>query len=108
MLRDLLAASLLACLAGCNNSVPTLPTSHSPPAPLSYVVSGILSETVGGVSRPLAGRQVHLYVSGTCGQPIPGDCRIERGRQPFITDNNGRYTAEVPGSWVFVSANVPG
>lgn len=103
MFRQLLAASLLAWLAGCNNSVPTSPTN--PPAPLSYVVSGILSETVDGVSRPLAGRQVRLYISGTCGQPIPGDCRPETGRQ-LLTHDNGRYTAQVPKSWVFVSANV--
>jgi hypothetical protein len=110
MFRRLLAASLLTWLAGCNNSVPTSSTSPSPspspPAPLHYVVSGILSETVDGVSRPLAGRQVHLYISGTCGQPVPGDCRPERGREPLLSDDNGRYTAQVPKSWVFVSANV--
>jgi len=53
VVRRLLAASLLTWLAGCNNSAPTLPTIPSLPAPLSYVVSGILSETVDGVSRPL-------------------------------------------------------
>jgi hypothetical protein len=109
--RRLVAASLLAWLAGCNNSVPTSPptspTSPSLSAPLSFVVSGILSETVNGVSRPLAGRQVHLYISGTCGPPanLGSGCRVESGRQPFLTDHNGRYTAEVPKSRVFVKAN---
>lgn len=111
MFRRLVAASLLTWLAGCNNSVPTSPptspTSPSLPAPLSYVVSGILFETVDGVSRPLAGRQVRLLDSGTCGQPIPGDCRVEK-EDAFFTDDNGRYTAQVPpNSRVFVSARGP-
>lgn len=113
MFRRLLAASLLAWLVGCSDSVPTSPASPSLPAPLSYMVSGILSETVDGVSRPLAGRRVNLYVTGTCGQPIPGDCRPEK-EEAVDTDQNGRYTAQVPDSWplspktrVFVFNNGP-
>jgi hypothetical protein len=113
MFLRLFAVSLLAWLTGCSNAVPTSstsPTSPSPPDPL-YVVSGILSEMVDGISRPVADAQVHLYISGTCGQSAPFGtvCRVERGRQPYMTDDHGRYTApHVPKSWVFVSANVSG
>ena len=97
--RWLLSASLLPWLASCNNSVPTSPESPSLPAPSlpvpqSYVVSGTVSETVGGTSRPSAGRKVDLYISGsTCvsGQPIP--CITEKG-DVVDTDQNGRYTAQ--------------
>ena len=88
ILRYLLAGWLLACLGGCNNS-PTSPGPPSPPLPQSYVVSGILSETVAGVSRPLAGRKVVLWFGST---------------ESVSTDQNGRYTAQVPKGRVFVSA----
>jgi hypothetical protein len=106
MFRPLPMVSLLVSLSGCSssNSAPTSPATPSPPVPQSYVVSGVLSEMVGGVSRPLARRQVHLYISGTC--PGPPGCEVEQGRQPFYTDDNGRYTAEVPKRRVFVTANV--
>ena len=94
----LLAASLLAWLAGCNNSMPsaaTSPTSPSLPAPQSYVVSGTVSETVDGISRPVAGRRVDLYISGICEQIIPGrDCAREKA-EVIDTDQNGRYTVQV-------------
>ena len=93
MFRRLLAVSLLAWLAGCNNSMPTSPANPSPSTPLSYVVSGVVSETVDGVSRPLAGRTVHLWIS----QPGTG------WAQSSTTDQNGRYTAQVPRARVFVS-----
>jgi hypothetical protein len=94
MFRRLLATSLLACLAGCSDSEPTAPTSPSLPQPVTYVVSGVLSETVDGVSRPLAGRSVFLWIEQT-----------SRGwTQSSTTDHNGRYTAEVPKARVFVSA----
>ena len=93
MFAILLVVSLLTVLSGCNNSGLTASPSPSPPAPLSYVVSGIASETVDGVSRPLAGRTVHLWIS----QP-------DRGwAQSSTTDHNGRYTAQVPRALVFVS-----
>jgi hypothetical protein len=100
MFRRLLWASLLAWLASCNNSGPTSPGGPSPPgspslpAPQSYVVSGTVSETVGGISRPSGSRKIDLYISGsTCisGQPIP--CITEQA--PVVeTDQNGRYTAQ--------------
>jgi hypothetical protein len=89
-----LAACLLAWLAGCNNSVPTSPITISPPAPRSYVVSGILSETADGISRPLVGRQVFLRIE----QPNLGRTEV------VTTDQNGRYVAQVPQARVFASA----
>lgn len=94
MFGRLLAAPLLAWLAGCNDSAPTLPISPSLPQPVTYMVSGIVSETVDGVSRPLAGRRVNLWIS----QPGHG------WAQSSTTDHNGRYTAEVPKSRVFVTS----
>jgi hypothetical protein len=105
--RRLLGVSLLAWLGGCGNSVPMSPAPPSPLTPKSYVVSGILFEEVDGGSRPLPGRQVRLFNTGTCGQSTPGDCRIEK-EDVFRTDDNGRYTAVVPsGSRVFVYARGP-
>ena len=106
MFRRLLAASLVACLASCNDSAPSSPTTPSRPVPQSYVVSGTVSEIVNGISRPGAGRRVDLYVSGSpCvfGQPTP--CLTELA--PVVdTDQNGRYTAQVtvlPRTRVFVT-----
>ena len=94
MFRGLLGASLLASLAGCHSSVPTSPTEALPAATTSYTASGILSERVDGISRPLAGRQVWLRIE----QP-------NAGRTHWVaTDQNGRYTAQVPKARVFVSA----
>ncbi len=90
--RLLLAASLLTWLGGCSNSAPTSPAPLSQPLPESFVVSGTLFETVNGVSRPLAGRQVRLL-------SISAKSETE---DAFLTDDNGRYTANVPpGSRVF-------
>jgi hypothetical protein len=92
--RQLLAASLLASVS-CNDSVPTLPTSPSVPAPQSYAVSGTVYETVGGISRPVAGRKVDIYISGA----NPRADVVE-------TDQNGRYTLQVtvfPRTLVFVT-----
>jgi hypothetical protein len=49
MFRRLLAASLMACLVGCNNSVSPLPTSPSQSAqlPSTYVVSGTVTRHLG-------------------------------------------------------------
>jgi hypothetical protein len=93
MFAMLLVVALLIVVPGCGNSGLTASPSPSPSAPLSYVVSGIVSETVDGVSRPLAGRTVHLWIS----EP-------DRGwAQSSTTDHNGRYTAQVPRAQVFVS-----
>jgi hypothetical protein len=95
MFRRLLAASLVTWLVCCNDSVPTSPASPSLPTPQSYVVSGTVSETVDGVSRPLAGRKVDLYLSGICEQILPGrDCAREK-TEVVETDQNGRYTVRV-------------
>ena len=94
MSRRFLAAYLLAWLAGCNNSGPTSPTSISPPAPRSYVVSGILSETADRITRTLVGRQVFLRIE----QPNVGRTEV------VTTDQNGRYVAQVPQARVFASA----
>jgi hypothetical protein len=93
--RGLLAGSLLTCVAGCNTSIPTSPADPSPPVPQSYVVSGIASEMVDGISRPVAGRKVDLYISGICEQIRPGaDCAREKA-EVVETDQNGRYTVQV-------------
>lgn len=98
MFHRLLTALLLAWLAGCNDSSPTPPTSPSPPSPptpQSYIVSGTVSETVNGASRPVAGRRVDIFMSGICEQIIPGgDCAREKA-EVIDTDQNGRYTVQV-------------
>ena len=104
--------SSVACstwlVASCGGSVATPPTTPSQLSqPATYVVSGTVTETVNGVSRPVAGRKVDLYVSGsTCisGQPMP--CITEKA-EVVDTDQNGRYTAQVtvfPKALVFVAA----
>jgi len=109
VLNRVTAYLFVLCSVNCGSS--GLPPSD-PMTPQNYVVSGTLFETARGVSRPLAGRQLHLYISGTCGTML-SPCRPELGRQPVITDQNGWYTAQVPDSWplsaatwVFVTANV--
>ncbi len=95
-LRPLLAASLLTWLGSCSDSEPTSPAAPSPPLPESFEVSGTLFETLDGVSRRLAMRQVRLLGIGlgSCGQP-PGGCQTER-EDVYLTDDNGRFTARVP------------
>jgi hypothetical protein len=99
VLHRLLVASLPAWLAGCNNSMPsspaTSPTNPSRPAPQSYVVSGTVSETIDGISRPVSGRRVDVFISGICEQIIPGrGCASEKA-EVVDTDQNGRYTVQV-------------
>jgi len=94
MYARFVAAYLLVMLAGCNNTVPTSPTGASPPAPVSYVVSGILSKTADGISRPLAGRQVWLWIQQDNGGQT----------QSVTTDQNGRCIAHVSRARVFVWA----
>ena len=89
MIRRFLTASLLVSLASCNNSVPTSPASPSLSTAQSYVVSGMLSETVAGVSRPLAGQKVVLWTGNST--------------ETVSTDEHGRYAAQMPKSRVFVS-----
>jgi hypothetical protein len=76
------------------------------PTPQSYIVSGTVSETVDGISRPVAGRKVDIYISGSScvfGQATP--CITEKA-EVVETDQNGRYTLGVtvfPKTRVFVA-----
>jgi hypothetical protein len=60
------------------------------------VVSGTVFETVDGISRPVAGRKVDIFMSGICEQilPPPSDCLREKA-DVVETDQNGRYTVQV-------------
>src|SRR5688572_12586469 len=93
--RALLTVSMAAWLAGCNDS-PRTPTSPSPPSasPGTLLVSGVVTEMVDGVSRPLADRSVWLWVS----QDRTG------GGVYLTTDQDGRYSGRVPKSRVFVTS----
>ena len=93
--RALLAVSMAAWLAGCNDS-PRTPTRPSPPSasPGTFLVSGVVTEMVDGLSRPLADRSVWFWVS----QEGTG-----RGLS-LTTDQDGRYSARVPKSRVFVTS----
>jgi hypothetical protein len=97
MFRRFLAASLVAWLVGCSDSFPPSPASPSLPVPRSYVVSGTVFETVDGISRPVAGRKVDIFMNGICEQimPPPAGCSTEKGGL-VETDQTGRYTVEVP------------
>ena len=61
------------------------------------MVSGTVSETVDGGSRPVAGLRVDIFINGTCGV----NCTTET-EEVFVTDHAGRYTAHLPKSRVFV------
>jgi hypothetical protein len=95
----LLTVSLTTLLAGCNNSGPTSTTSPSPAAQAaaSYVISGIVAETVDGTSRPLVDAFVGLQIV---------EFRSLR-TQTTGTDQNDRYTAHVPRSRVYLWAEGP-
>jgi hypothetical protein len=99
MLCRLLAASVLTWLPGCNQSVPTSATGPALPAPpaTTYVVSGIVAETVDGVARPLPDALVVLQIVQ------PNTLRTQHSS----TDHNGRYTAQVPTGRVYVVAEGP-
>ena len=103
--RRLLLAPSLASLIGCSDAVPTLPASPSP-SPWTSVVSGTVYEEVDGSSRPVANRNVDIYVNGpTCVSGQPSPCLSERA-DVVVTDQNGRYTAVVtvlPKTRVFVT-----
>jgi hypothetical protein len=97
MFHHLLAASLLPSLTGCHDSMPmsaTSPAAPSPAARVSHAVSGTLYETIDGISRPLAGRPVFLWVQ----EPTTGRTHS------VTTDQNGRYTTQAPTARVFASA----
>jgi hypothetical protein len=93
--RALLAVSMAAWVAGCNDS-PRTPTGPSPPSasPGTFLVSGVVTEMVDGMSRPLADRSVWLWVSQDRGG----------GGRSLATDHDGRYSARVPKSRVFATS----
>jgi hypothetical protein len=99
MSSRLLATSLLTWMAGCGASVPTSPAS--PQQPVTYMFSGIASETVDGLTRPLADHNLGLAIHETEGLPI--GLTLRGSGQQVTTDHNGRYTARVPRSRVYVS-----
>lgn len=94
--RQLLALGTIisACVAACGSpSIPTGPGTAAPGAAGPYVLSGVVFETLGETSRPLAGAQVHLWQQGSGGS-----------RQIVGTDQNGRYSASVPAGRVFAAS----
>ena len=105
-IRRFLFASLLASLVGCSDVVPASPAGPSPSA-RSAVVSGTVSELVDGITRPVAGRKVDLYVSGTpCISGLPGSPCLAETADVVVADQNGRYAALVtvlPKTRVFVT-----
>jgi hypothetical protein len=99
----LLVVTAVTALAGCDKSAPISPASpSSPPPPTSFVLSGVVAETVNGVPRPVADQYLALFIQETEGLP-PG-IRLRGSVQQVTTDQSGRYTAQVPKSRVFVSA----
>jgi hypothetical protein len=107
-MRFILAAVLFVSLAGCGSGSmppsPASPTTSPTPSsePATYVVSGTVLETAGGISRPVASQYLALYIWETEGLP-PG-MRLRGTTQETHTDQNGRYEIRVPKSRVFVSA----
>jgi hypothetical protein len=59
-----LLGALAAWVAGCGSELPT-PTSPTSQAADIHLVSGVVSETVDGLSRPIMGRQVHLWIQSS-------------------------------------------
>src|SRR5581483_1260053 len=87
----------LGCASGCA-SESSMPTSPTPRAADTYSVSGVVSKTVNGSSRPVPDRQVHLWIQSSNG----GFSRV------VATDQSGRYMTSVPpGGRVFANAMHP-
>jgi hypothetical protein len=87
--------------AACDSSAPTAPTP--PPPPATYGVTGVVSETVDGISRPLADTSLWLTIWETEG--LPAGLTLRGSGLDLITDSKGRYTARVPKSRVFVTVH---
>jgi hypothetical protein len=93
MFESLLLGALVASVAACG-SEPRTPTSPTPPDPGTHLISGLVSETVDGISRPMTGRPVHLWIQLANG----GFTRV------VTTDQSGGYMTRVPASRVFATA----
>ena len=102
VMRIFFAASLVPCLACGGNSLPGSPSSPAASEPVTYVVSGVVSEFVGGVPRPVANHSLWLFIQETEG--LPAGILLRGSSQAAATDQSGRYFARVPRSRVFVSA----
>lgn len=92
---ELLSLGALAAWVAACGSVPPTPTSPTSPAADTHLVSGVVFETVDGISRFMMGRQVHLWIQSS----------NRAFTQVVTTDQSGRYTASVPpASRVFATA----
>jgi hypothetical protein len=91
--RLVLLVLTAGCLVGCASEV-SVPTSPTPAAAETYSVSGVVSKTVDGISRPVPDRQVHMWIQVSNG----GFTRV------VATDASGRFTTSLPPGRVFANA----
>jgi hypothetical protein len=91
--RLVLLVLTAGCLVGCASEV-SVPTSPTPAVAETYSVSGVVSKTVDGISRPVPDRQVHLWIQVSNG----GFTRV------VATDASGRFTTSLPPGRVFANA----
>jgi hypothetical protein len=96
MLRLILLVLTAGCLIGCASEV-SMPTRPTRAVAETYSVSGVVSKTVNGFSRPVADRQVHLWIQVSNG----GFARVA------ATDASGRFTTSLPPGRVFANAMHP-
>ncbi len=100
-----LAVLAAGLLAACNDSAPTPPTTPSPQSEsaATYLLSGIVYETLNGAPRPVADIRVDIYYLQSCGT----NCSTQ-SVQVVRSDQSGRYTLEMPKARAFVFAWYPG
>jgi hypothetical protein len=96
MLRLIVLGLTAGCLTRCASEV-SVPTSPTAAVAETYSVSGVVSKTVNGISRPVAHRQVHLWIQVSNG----GFTRV------VATDASGRFTTDLPPGRVFANAMHP-
>ena len=89
----LLLGALATSAAACGSGAPPA-TSPTPQVADTHGISGVVSGTVDGISRPISGRQVHLWIQSS----------NRAFTQVVTTDQSGRYTTSVPASRVFATA----